>query len=1008
MSSRPLTLQSMIATILKFWSDHGCVIHQGYDLEVGAGTFNPATFLRALGPEPYQAAYVEPSRRPQDGRYGSHPNRLQNYHQLQVILKPVPDDFLTLYTESLKTIGLDLRDHDIRFVHDDWENPTIGAWGLGWEVWLNGMEITQLTYFQAIGSKPLDIISGEITYGIERIAMYLQQKNSVYDILWNDNLTYGDITQSSEKAWSEYNFDIASSEMWLKHFEDFSSEALRILDSGTPIPAYDFVIKASHAFNILDARGVISVTERTRYIARIRQLARLVADRYVEWRATLGYPLLGGQTKTTKKTITIPDFPEISTAQDFLLEIGSEELPATFVPIGMQQLDSIARKLFSDHNISYDTLEVLGSPRRISLLVSKLAPVALQPSTEKKGPMLSMLFSESGEVTSQGAQFFTSYNVNISHIDDLAKQTFFSIRDVKSVPYLFLIYPEKKINTVDILREQLPKLIQNIKFPKKMVWDTSRVEYARPIRWIVSLYGKDILPFTFGEVVAGRSSWGHRQLDPREIIIKSCESYVETLRNACVIISQQERRQIIEQGLKAHSSEEVYPIPNPRLLEEIVFLTEHPFVTSGRFNKEFCLLPKELLIAEMVNHQKYFPTQGKDGTISNHFILVCDNSPNHIITEGNEKALTPRLTDGRFLFDQDLKTPLSSFVEKLKSVTYFDALGSLYDKVERLKAHANIIYPLAPISSREDISIAVDYCKADLVSSVINEFPELQGIMGEYYLKHAGYSSAAAVAVGEHLRHITCFQEISMTGILLSIIDRLDNLLSCFILDLKPTSSHDPYALRRQSLEVLNMLNVAGISVNLEKLFFQLAENFPNTIQNKTWDKSKVINDLLTFIWGRLKTVLTNLGFHKDEISAVLSQTTVKNPLMSIRSCQVLRQMKSENKNILERIISTHNRLRKILTSLQISTNPVTLEILSKEESLLKTAIDNFNNAVKEGQKCSSEYLYQLAQLCVHIENFLNNVHIASSDETLKSLRIHLLIKAMESFSHYAWEELKV
>ena len=287
MSSQPLTLQAMIAAILRFWSEQGCIIHQGYDLEVGAGTFNPATFLHALGPEPFKTAYVEPSRRPQDGRYGQHPNRLQKYHQLQVILKPVPENFLSLYLESLKVIGLHLVDHDIRFVHDDWENPTIGAWGLGWEVWLNGMEITQLTYFQAVGSKPLDAISGEITYGVERIAMYLQKKNSVYDVMWNDSLTYGDITRHAEQVWSQYNFETANTSMWLKHFEDFAAEALATLDQGLPLPAYDFVIKASHAFNMLDSRGVISVTERTRYIAKIRQLARAVADKYVMWRESL-------------------------------------------------------------------------------------------------------------------------------------------------------------------------------------------------------------------------------------------------------------------------------------------------------------------------------------------------------------------------------------------------------------------------------------------------------------------------------------------------------------------------------------------------------------------------------------------------------------------------------------------------------------------------------------------------------------------------------------------------
>ncbi|SYX09285.1 Glycine--tRNA ligase alpha subunit,glycyl-tRNA synthetase,glycine--tRNA ligase, beta subunit,Glycyl-tRNA synthetase beta subunit [Chlamydia poikilotherma] len=1004
--SQPLTLQAMIAKILQFWSEQGCVIHQGYDLEVGAGTFNPATFLRALGPEPYKTAYVEPSRRPQDGRYGMHPNRLQNYHQLQVILKPVTTDFLSLYKESLQIIGLDLREHDIRFVHDDWENPTIGAWGLGWEVWLNGMEITQLTYFQAIGSKPLDTISGEITYGIERIAMYLQKKNSIFDVLWNDELTYGDITQASEKAWSKYNFDVANTQMWLKHFEDFAQEALATLDQGLPAPAYDFVIKASHAFNILDARGIISVTERTRYITRIRQLARAVADGYVDWRASLNYPLLhkwGAHKDITSQTLPCP---KVAKAENFLLEIGSEELPATFVPIGIQQLESLAKKLLSDYNISYESLEVLGSPRRLALLVYKLEPTAVQKAVEKKGPAISSLFNDSGEVTAQGEQFFTSHNVPIHHYNDLSQYSLFEIREINSVNYLFLLHPEKHKDTAIILANELPKLIHSMKFPKKMVYDDSGVEYARPIRWIVSLYGTSILPFSFGKVTASDTSYGHRQLDPREVPIPSCEHYVDTLRDACVIVSHKERREIIEQGLKSHSSNNISPIANPRLLEETVFLTEHPFVTCAQFDQKFCALPKELLIAEMVNHQKYFPTQNTAGEITNQFILVCDNCPNDIIIEGNQKALTPRLTDGDFLFAQDLKTSLTTFVDKLKAVTYFEALGSLYDKVERLKAHKEIVYPLMPLSSQEDITTAIEFCKADLVSAVVNEFAELQGIMGEYYLKHAGLSHAAAVAVGEHLCHITDGQTISTTGTLLSIIDRFDNLLSCFILNLRPTSSHDPYALRRQSLEILTLLHASEVSLNLENLLHHLADNFPSTVQETTWDKPATIRDILAFIWGRLKTFMASLGFSKDEIATVFSDTSEKNPVEIIKSAKGIQSIKNSQKTVLEKITTTHNRLKKILASLKFSISTHTQTQLEMQESRLKAALDHFDASVKI-KDSKEDYFLSLGELTDSINIFLNEVHVTSGDEELKNLRIHLLLTAMEKFSPYCWEALK-
>ncbi|WP_192940628.1 glycine--tRNA ligase [Candidatus Chlamydia corallus] len=1010
MLEHPLTLQSMIATILRFWSEHGCVIHQGYDLEVGAGTFNPATFLRALGPEPYKTAYVEPSRRPQDGRYGMHPNRLQNYHQLQVILKPVPETFLSLYMESLGAIGLDLRDHDIRFIHDDWENPTIGAWGLGWEVWLNGMEITQLTYFQAIGSKPLDTISGEITYGIERIAMYLQKKSSIYDVLWNDNLTYGQITQASEQAWSQYNFDYANTEMWFKHFEDFAEEAMATLKNGLPVPAYDFVIKASHAFNILDARGTISVTERTRYIARIRQLARLVADNYVEWRASLKYPLLSLASESEPKKTLASAIPIISSTEDVLLEIGSEELPATFVPIGIQQLESLALKVLADHNIIYESLEVFGSPRRLALLIKNVAPEVVQKASEKKGPMLASLFSSSRDVSLQGRQFFASQGLNISHYEDLSRHASLAIRTVNNSEYLFLLYPEVKLRTAEILIQELPLLIQKIKFPKKMVWDNSGIEYARPIRWLLALYGEQILPITFGNIAASRNSFGHRQLDPREISISSPQDYVETLRTACVIVSQKERRMIIEQGLRAHSSPTISAIHLPRLIEEVTFLSEHPFISCGQLSEQFCALPKELLIAEMVNHQKYFPThENSSGAISNFFIVVCDNSPNDTIIEGNEKALTPRLTDGEFLFKQDLQTPLTTFIDRLKSVTYFEALGSLYDKVERLKSHQRVFSTFFPLAASEDLGIAIEYCKADLVSAVVNEFPELQGIMGEYYLKHVNLPTASAIALGEHLRHITLDQKISTIGSLLSLLDRLDNLLSCFILGLKPTSSHDPYALRRQSLEVLTLLLGSRISIDFASLLDRLADHFPKTIQKKVWDKAKIVEEILDFIWGRLKTFMGSLGFSKDEIAAVLTDSVTKNPIEILDIAEALQLLKKEHSHQLIVIATTHNRLKKMLSSLEFSMASYSMESFGDREANFKRILDTFPQPPeKSSAKAFLEYFLALCGLSNDIEDFFNNVHIATDDDGIRNLRISLLLSAMEKFSLCHWESIAI
>ncbi len=287
-----MKFQDIIFELSKYWAEQGCVIQQPYDMEVGAGTFHPATLLRALGPEPWKSAYPQPSRRPTDGRYGDNPNRLQHYYQYQVVIKPSPLNVQDLYLGSLERFGLNLLEHDIRFVEDDWESPTLGASGLGWEVWLDGMEITQFTYFQQAGSIDLYPTTVEITYGLERIAMYLQGVESVYDIAWNDEITYGEIFHQAEVEFSTFNFEEANVEKLLVFFDTFEGEALRLVDRKLILPAYDYCLKCSHTFNLLDARKAISVNERTRYIGRIRNIARKVAEAYVEQREALGHPLL--------------------------------------------------------------------------------------------------------------------------------------------------------------------------------------------------------------------------------------------------------------------------------------------------------------------------------------------------------------------------------------------------------------------------------------------------------------------------------------------------------------------------------------------------------------------------------------------------------------------------------------------------------------------------------------------------------------------------------------------
>jgi len=288
-----VNLQEIVMRLERFWAEQGCIIQQPYDIEVGAGTMNPATTLRVLGPEPWRVAYVEPSRRPTDGRYGQNPNRLQHYYQFQVIIQPAPEEIQEIYLESLKTMGIEPADHDIRFVEDDWESPTIGAWGLGWEVWLDGMEITQFTYFQQVGGIDMDPVPAEITYGIERIAMFVQKVDNVYDLEWVGKIRYGDVHHKGEVEHSTYNFEVSDTEMLFRLFSMYEAEARNALSRGLVLPSYDYVLKCSHTFNLLDARNAISVTERTGYISRVRALASACCQSYVRQREEMGFPLIG-------------------------------------------------------------------------------------------------------------------------------------------------------------------------------------------------------------------------------------------------------------------------------------------------------------------------------------------------------------------------------------------------------------------------------------------------------------------------------------------------------------------------------------------------------------------------------------------------------------------------------------------------------------------------------------------------------------------------------------------
>ncbi|MBS0622583.1 MAG: glycine--tRNA ligase subunit alpha, partial [Verrucomicrobia bacterium] len=743
-----LTVQQLITTLNDFWARQGCALHQGYDLETGAGTFNPATFFRVLGKEPYQAAYVEPSRRPSDGRYGENPNRTQLFHQYQVIIKPAPFNIQQIYLQSLEALGFNLKQHDIRFVHDDWEQPSLGAWGLGWEVWRDGVEVSEFTYFQSVAGVELDPISVELTYGIERLALTLQEVDSFWELKWNDTLTYRDIFHPSEVEWSRYNFEAANPAMWGAHFVDFEKEAKRLIELGLPIPAYDFVMKASHAFNLLDARGVISVSERTGYITRLRTLAHEVALGYLQGREKLNFPLLA-RTWPREQRELLPQEPlppsDLSEAEDFLLEIGSEELPATFVPIGLNSLHKQLTTLLNQLGLAHEGIETYGTPRRLAAIVRKLAKGKQAETSMRRGPKVEAAYPSGPSSIATG--FFRSLGRDVPSLTEIEKGQVEGVSIKDNYLYVTTTTPAQKSS--ELLTKHLPSLILKIDFPKRMRWAEAGITYARPLHWMVALHGPYVIPFELGSLHSGRRSSAHAQLCPGTFSIAHASDYLETLRQHKVLASVDERQTTIlaqlqeitalypndlknwdlervkapgfddpnqpnitnieqvgiveprelSRSSKTNSSGHlgIQPLALDELLPELLYLTEWPQLTVAQFDPKFLEVPQEVLISEMVQHQRDIPLADAQGRLTNSYVITADNTPTDEIRRGNTKVLSARLSDGRFLYNQDLKQPLEAFNEKLKTITYIQALGTLFAKAQRVVFNTAILHSHLPL-----------------------------------------------------------------------------------------------------------------------------------------------------------------------------------------------------------------------------------------------------------------------------------------------------------------------
>ena len=867
----PFTFQQVILRLQQFWADHGCLIWQPYSEKVGAGTYNPSTVLRVLGPEPWNVGYVEPSFRPDDGRYGENPNRMQLFYQYQVILKPDPGDPQELYLESLYAIGIRREEHDIRFVEDNWESPALGAWGLGWEVWLDGLEITQFTYFQQAGGFALDPVSVEITYGLERIVMFLQNVRSVWEIDWDGTHTYGDVLLQPEIENCRYGFELADVDRLAQMYNLFEAEAHSCLEAGLVTPAHDYVLRCSHTFNLLDARGAIGVTERATYFRRMRDLSRQVAEAYAEQRQRMEYPgletgkLVDGETGKLVDEVAKPIYQPTNLPTTFLLEIGTEELPAGDLDDALAQLRKLVPTRLAEARIDYDELRVVGTPRRLTVLIEGMAPRQRPVEEMVKGPPARVAFDGSGQPTRAAQGFARKQGVSVDELQ---------IQEVDGGEYVIATRREEGKPTAEVLVTLLPEAIASLNFGKSMRWNDSGITFSRPIRWLVALLSDVVIPFEYAGVTSDRVSRGTRPEGSPEFEIARAEDYVEQLSQHQIVINRDERRASIAERVAELAQSVGGQIPDdPALLDEVTNLVEQPRPLLGQFEEQYLQLPAAVLVAVMRKHQRCFPVTDVDGKLLPYFIAVRNGGDEHLdsVRHGNEQVIRARFADADFFYREDMEKPLEEFLPRLGTLTFQEKLGSMLDKTHRLEQLVPQLAGMVGLSQEETriAQRAAHLCKADLATQMVVEFTSLQGVMGREYALRArmGEDPAVAEAILEHYLPRSAGDASPRTrpGLVVGLANRLDSLAGLFAVGLTPTGSADPYHLRRDALGLVQNLIAHQIPFSVREGLAVATRLMPVEISENT------LAAALNFVVERLRGALREQGFGYDVTDAVLA-----------------------------------------------------------------------------------------------------------------------------------------
>jgi glycyl-tRNA synthetase len=1006
--NHPLDFQSIIMTLQHFWAEHGCLIWQPYYQQVGAGTLNPATALRVLGPEPWNVAYVEPSIRPDDGRYGENPNRMQMHYQFQVILKPDPGNAQELYIASLAALGVDPKLHDLRFVEDNWESPALGDWGLGWEVWLDGQEITQFTYFQQAGGTLCDPVSVEITYGLDRIAISLQRVDKFTLIQWNDQLTSGDINLQAEQEHSTYYFEVADVERLKEMYELYEREAQACLDRDLVLPAHDYVLKCSHAFNVLDSRGAIGITERQAYFGRMRELSRRVAETYLAQRQHMEYPWLDEAavgTQSSKASLS-PSVAEDSPFADLLLEIGTEELPAGDLDSAIEQIQEHLPALLDDLHLAHADVLVYGTPRRLVMLVHQVA--GQQPDLDQlvKGPPADRAYDAFGTPTKAAEGFARSKGISVSELQvvemDGGRYVAANIRQVgRSAP--------------EVLAEALPGLISTLRFDKSMRWNRTNVYFSRPIRWLLAMFGKQVISFNYAGLQSGNLTRGLRINEPAEFRVTDVEHYFKLIKEQGIILEKSHRLALIEREVESlASSVGGHNLPDQALYSEVANLVEAPTCLLGSFDAAFLNLPRDVLISVMKKHQRYFPVSksvtlqvGRSSGLSQsekaaeehellpYFITVVNHpsrgeqpiAGHELITEGNQHVIRARFADADFFVRDDRKYKLSHFLPRLGTLVFQTKLGSMLDKSQRITTLADHLSPML-ILNEEEAGVAhraAELCKADLATKMVIDMTSLQGVLGRYYALASGEPEPVADAIYEHYLPRFAGDQLPKTrpGLVVGLADRLDTLAGLFAAGMAPTGARDPFAQRRAALGLVQALIGQNESFDLRKGLESAAALLPIPMD------PEVLLACQNFIVERLRNLMLENGSRFDVVDAVISAQGF-NPA---RANQSVKQLSTwVNRPDWHSILPAYARCVRITRDITQTYEVIPQTFAEKAEQSLYAALLLAEKSLHFARVNSADgFLTAFLPMIPDINRFFDEVLVMSEDVILRQNRLGLL-----------------